>query len=279
MRQFTISILVFIACFTTYGQVKVNPNGKFFNYNGIKIYYEDTGNGEPLLLLHNFYGTADQWKPYVGAYSKQFRTISIDMLGHGRSDIYKKGAIFFKHGDYAKVVLALMDALKLDKVNAIGGSSGGMTLLHLNIMQPDRLKSVIAIGAQIYFSKYTREWLTKRGQDSANVKFMEWATEQHGAEKAMALARQFWQNLNLYGDPSFTPDILSTIKAKWLVVQGDNDEAVPLQQALEMHQYIPNSRLWIVPNGGHLPHLEPAYHAEFSRVSLEFLNGKWDKKD
>ena len=279
MKQFTISILVFISCFTTYGQVKVNPNGKFFNYNGIKIYYEDTGKGEPLLLLHNFYATADQWKPYVEVYAKQFRTIAIDMLGHGRSDIYKKDAIFFKHGDYAKVVLALLDFLKLNKVNAIGGSSGGMTLLHLNIMQPDRFKSVIAIGAQIYFSKYTREWLTKRGPDSANVKTMEWPTEQHGAEKAMLLARQFWHNLQLYGDPSFTPDILSTIKAKWLVVQGDNDEAVPLQQALEMHQYIPNSRLWIVPNGGHLPHLEPAYQAEFLRVSLEFLNGNWDKKD
>ena len=279
MRQLIILILAFTSCFTTYGQVKVNPNGKFFNYNGIKIYYEDTGNGEALLLLHNFYGTADQWKPYVGAYSKQFRTIAIDMLGHGRSDIYKKGAIFFKHGDYAKVVLALLDALKLDKVNAIGGSSGGMTLLHLNIMQPERFKSVIAIGAQIYFSKYTREWLTKRGQDSANVKFMEWATEQHGAEKAMVLARQFWQNLKLYGDPSFTPDILSTIKAKWLVVQGDNDEAVPLQQALEMHQYIPNSRIWIVPNGGHLPHLIIDNQSEFLKVSLEFLNGKWDKKD
>lgn len=279
MKQFTISILVFISCFTAYGQVKVNPIGKFFNYNGTKIYYEDTGNGEPLLLLHNFYGTADQWKPYVEAYSKQFRTIAIDMLGHGRSDIYKKGAIYFKHGDYAKVVLALLDALKLDKVNAIGGSSGGMTLLHLNIMQPERFKSVIAIGAQIYFSKYSREWLTKRGQDSANVKLMEWATEQHGAEKAMVLARQFGQNLKLYGDPSFTPDILSTIKAKWLVVQGDNDEPVPLQQALEMHQYIPNSRLWIVPNGGHLPHLNADFQSEFLRVSLEFLNGKWDKKD
>ena len=82
MRQFTISILVFISCFTTYGQVKVNPNGKFFNYNGTKIYYEDTGNGEPLLLLHNFFNTADCWKPLVEVYSKQFRTIAVDMMGH-----------------------------------------------------------------------------------------------------------------------------------------------------------------------------------------------------
>jgi len=279
MRQFTISILVFIACFTTYGQVKVNPNGKFFNYNGVKIYYEDTGTGEPLLLLHHFFSTADEWKPYVQAYARQFRTIAIDMMGHGRSDIYKEDDFNFKHGDYAKIILALLDSLKLNKVNAIGASSGGMTLLHLNTMQPERFKSVIAIGAQIYFSKYTREWLTKRGPDSANVKFMEWAPQQHGAEKAMLLARQFWHNLTLYGDPSFTPDILATIKAKWLVVQGDNDEAVPLQQALEMHQYIPNSRLWIVPNGGHLPHENADFQSEFLKVSLEFLNGKWDKKD
>ena len=289
MRQFTISILVFISCFTTYGQVKVNPNGKFFNYNGIKIYYEDAGNGEPLLLLHNFFGTADQWKPYVEAYSKQFRTIAIDMMGHGRSDIYKKGDINFKHADYAKIIFALLDSLKLNKVNAIGGSSGGMTLLYLNTSQPERFKSVITIGPQIYYSKHAREWIAKIGQDSAlrqlgflccfNVKFMELATEQHGAEKAMFLARQFWQNQKLYGDPSFTPDILSTIKAKWLVVQGDNDETVPLQNAIDMYQYIPNSRLWIIPNGGHLPYLVADNQAEFLKVSLEFLNGKWDKKD
>lgn len=289
MKQFTISILVFFACFTTYGQVKVNPNGKFFNYNGIKIYYEDTGNGEPLLLLHNFFGTADQWKPYVDTYAKQFRTIAVDMMGHGRSDIYKKDDLNFRHGDYAKIILALLDSLKLNKVNAIGGSSGGTTLLHLNTIQPERFKSVITIGPQIYYSRSDREWITKAGQDSAlrqsgficcfNVKFMEWATEQHGAEKAKFLGRQFLQNTKLYGDPSFTPDILSTIKAKWLVVQGDNDDAVPLQNAIEMHQYIPNSRLWIIPNGGHLPHLEDRFQSEFLKVSLEFLNGKWDKKD
>ena len=272
-----------------YGQVKLNPNGKFFNYKGTKIYYEDTGNGEPLLLLHNFFNTADSWNPHVEIYSKQFRTIAIDMMGHGRSDIYKKDDLNFMHGDYAKIIIALLDSLKLNKVNAIGGSSGGTTLLHLNTIQPERFKSVITIGPQIYYSKYDREAYVKAGQDSAlrqsgficcfNVKFMEWATEQHSAEKAKFLGEQFWQNIKLYGDPSFTPDILSTIRAKWLVVQGDNDEFVPLQNAIEMHQYIPNSRLWIIPNGGHLPHLNADFQSEFLRVSLEFLTGKWDKKD
>jgi pimeloyl-ACP methyl ester carboxylesterase len=108
--------------------------------------------------------------------------------------------------------------------------------------------------------------------------FMEWA-KYHGPEKQVFLAKAFWQTRNLYGDPSFTPDELNTIKAKCLVVNGDNDEPVPIQLALEMHQSIRNSRLWIAPNGGHLPHLNADFQSEFLRVSLEFFNGKWDKKD
>src|SRR5688572_20153346 len=146
MRQFTISILVFIACFISYGQVKVNPNGKFFNYNGTKIYYEDTGTGKPLLLLHHFFSTADEWKPFVQAYAKQFRTIAVDMMGHGRSDIYKKDDFNFRHADYAKIILAFLDSLKLSKVYAIGASSGGTTLLHLSTTQPERFNSIITIG-------------------------------------------------------------------------------------------------------------------------------------
>lgn len=108
---------------------------------------------------------------------------------------------------------------------------------------------------------------------------MEWA-KIHGPEKQMYLAKAFWEGRRLSdGDPSFTPDKLNAIKAKWLVVNGDNDEPVPIQLALEMHQDITNSRLWIVPNGGHLPHLNADFRSEFLRVSLEFLTGKWDKKD
>ena len=62
-------------------------------------------------------------------------------------------------------------------------------------------------------------------------------------------------------------------------MHGDNDKTVPLQQALDMHQYITNSRLWIVPNGGHLPYLNPDNQSDFLKISLEFLNGKWDNKD
>lgn len=274
MRTFYFIIFLSLVCVGANGQVKVNPNGKFFNYNGTKIYYEETGSGEPLLLLHNFFNTADCWKPYVETYAKQFRVIAVDMISHGRSDIYKSVDDHFLHGDFAKIILALLDSLKLKKVNAIGASSGGMTLLHLNTKQPERFESVIVIGAQIFFSRQCRDWVIQMGLNN----FMEWA-KPHGPEKQVLLAKQFLLMQDQYGDPSFTPDMLGTFKAKWLVVQGDNDNALPLQQALEMHQSIPNSRLWIVPNGGHLPHLIPDLQSEFLRVSFEFLNGKWDQKE
>ncbi|WP_162341621.1 alpha/beta fold hydrolase [Cyclobacterium salsum] len=275
MKYFTITIAIFITCLTTYGQVEVNPNGKFFNYNGTRIYYEDTGSGEPLLLLHNFFNTADSWEPHVEVYSKQFRTIAVDMMGHGRSDIYNKDDSAFRHGEYAKMIFALLDSLKLDKVSGIGASSGGSTLLYLNVMQPDRFKSVITVGGHLYYSKHAREWIEQTGMDQ----FMEWAAN-YDTEKQEYLAETFWEMRKFSdGEPSFTPDMLNTIKAKWLVVNGDNDTPVPIQHALEMYQNIPNSRLWIVPNGGHLPHLVPEIQPEFLRISLEFLTGTWDRNN
>ncbi|TBN02753.1 alpha/beta hydrolase [Hyunsoonleella flava] len=275
MKRFTIFILVFLAYPVSYGQVKVNPNGKFFNYNGTKIYYEDSGTGEPLLLLHKFFGTADNWKPYAKDYSKQFRTIAVDMIGHGRSDIYNKEDLDFNDEEYAKIILALLDSLKLDKVNAIGASGGGTTLHYLNLMQPERFKSIITIGGHIYFSTECREIIARSGIE----RFMN-AAKSHGPEKQEYLAKAFWEYRNVNeNNPSFTSDKLNTFKANWLVVLGDDDPFVPLQLGIEMHEGIPNSWLWIVPHGGHTPHLNEDFQTEFKRVSLEFLTGKWNKND
>lgn len=276
MKRFTILVLVFISCLTSSGQIKISPNGKYFNYQGTKIYYEDFGEGEPLLLLHKFFGTADNWKPYVEVYSKQFRTIAVDMMGHGRSDIYKKDDLNFNDKAYAKIIIALLDFLKLNNVNAIGASGGGTTLHYLNVMQPDRFNSVITIGGHIYYSVETREIIASAGGYKSFLS----ASEIHGPEKQEYLAKAFWEYRNVTdNNPCFTPDKLNTIKANWLVVLGDNDPYIPLRLGIEMHKGIPNSWLWIVPNGGHTPHLNTHFQKEFKRISMEFLSGKWKKKD
>ncbi len=100
----------------------------------------------------------------------------------------------------------------------------------------------------------------------------------HGQEKGTILRMQFWNFRKLYGDPSFTPDILSTIAARTLIIHGDNDEAAPVSNAWEMYKNISNRYLWIVPNGGHMPHLYPENRNDFLRRTIEFLKRDWDKK-
>jgi pimeloyl-ACP methyl ester carboxylesterase len=277
MKQMIRIYILLLICKGLMAQVPISPTGKYFDYHGTHIYYEESGQGEPLLLLHNFNGTADSWKPYYESYSKTFRIISVDMIGHGRSDILRNDDIEFMHSDYAKIILSLLDYLKIDKTHAIGASSGGMTLLYANYMIPEKFINVITIGAQIYFDQRVRDWITKGGPDSSKTAYLERASKNHGFEKAMLQARQFWNFRKAYGDPSFTPDMLNKITANWLIVHGDND-FIPIDQALDMKKHIPNSRLWIFPNGGHLPHLRQANIQDFTERSIEFLTGKWIKK-
>jgi pimeloyl-ACP methyl ester carboxylesterase len=70
---------------------------------------------------------------------------------------------------------------------------------------------------------------------------------------------------------------LAIIKARTLIVHGDND-FIPLAQALEIHQKIPNARLWIVPNGWHMPHMSGPNAIDFNRRTLEFLSGEWSEE-
>jgi pimeloyl-ACP methyl ester carboxylesterase len=103
----------------------------------------------------------------------------------------------------------------------------------------------------------------------------------HGKEKTTLLLKQFIYTSQLYGDLAFTPDILSTIRAKTLIIHGDNDQLAPISNVLGMYENIPNSNLWIVPNGGHFPlppYLDPQNESDFIKRTMEFLNGDWDKK-
>jgi len=75
---------------------------------------------------------------------------------------------------------------------------------------------------------------------------------------------------------AFTPPLLASITAKTLVVHGDRDDFFPVPIPVEMYRSIPNSYLWIVPNGGHVPIGDHA--EEFKRLALEFLGGKWERK-
>ena len=272
----TLLVCLFFVLTEGQAQEPVSPNGKFATINGLKIYYEESGRGMPVMLLHHYFATASQWKTYIPELAKKYKVIAVDLPGHGRSD-YMDTTKVFLHKKATEYIIGLIDFLKLDSIYLMGASSGGVITLYLATLRPDLVKRAIVIGGFIYRPKQVREIVAGWTKDpDANE------ITTHGKKKAILLHKQFTYFSQLYGDPSFTPDVLSAIGARTLIIHGDNDQLAPtISNALEMYKNIPNSYLWIVPNGGHFcfpPYLDPKNESDFVKRTMEFLNGNWDKK-
>ncbi|QNJ98135.1 alpha/beta fold hydrolase [Constantimarinum furrinae] len=278
MNQNQIIFLFVLSAFLAHpilkAQEPVSPNGKFTNVHGAKIYYEEYGEGEPLILLHGFGRTASDWQFFIPDLSKHYRVIAWDMRGHGRST-NPDTSVVFHHAVAAQDLLSLMDILKIEKAKVIGHSSGGIIILYAATMQPERFDAIVPISAQMYFSSQTREFIKENAKPESYYKFND-GEKLHGKLKGMLIANQFYNFHKLKGDPAITPDQLATIKARTLIIHGDND-FVPVAQAWEMFNSIPNAHLNIVPNGWHLPQNGPLNGADFLRRTLEFLKGDWNE--
>lgn len=268
-----IAIVSIIGIGALHAQEAPAPNGKSATIKGLKLYYEESGMGMPFIILHGFSGTASAWKGFIPGYEKHFRVIAIDLPGHGRSD-YMDTTRVYLHKRAAEYILGLIDHLKLDSVYVMGHSSGGFISTYMATLRPDVVTKIIVVDGQVYYSKKTRDIIT----DCCGGPPGQPLLDRHGKEKAFLLRKQFYHFRLLHGDPSFTPDVLGSIKAKAFIIHGDNDQIAPLFNALEMYNNIPRSHLWVVPNGGHAPNFDPNNHAEFLRRTLEFLSGAWDKK-
>lgn len=112
---------------------------KYFLFRGEKIFYNDSGKGRTVVLLHGFLGSKEIWKTTQEALSKHFRVISIDLPGHGKSNCY---GYVHSMDLIAKSVKYVMDALKLKKYILVGHSMGGYAALAFAELFPDNLKGL-----------------------------------------------------------------------------------------------------------------------------------------
>lgn len=273
MRSFINLYILFLCLLTNHAgaQMIASPKGKYLNVNGRTIYYEETGTGKPLLLLHGFGRTLEDWKPYIPEFSKTYRVISIDLPGHGRSDLMDSTDVYL-HKQAANQIIAFTKAMKLDSLNVIGFSSGAMITLYLATIQPSIAKKIIVIAGQTYYSDSLRKFISGLGGPENFIMDAKELSQLHGDYKGRLVAQQFWNFRKLYGDPSFTPDILSTISAQTLIVHGDNDPAASVENAFTMFRCIPGAHLWIVPFAEHVGIFSPEHQKEFIRQITSFLN-------
>lgn len=253
-------------------QASRTPPGKLVDLNGITMHYEELGTGEPLLLLHGFgmCGRGD-WDKIADELAKNYRVILPDLRGHGWST-NPSGTFTMRQS--AQDIRALLDALGLRRVKAMGISAGGMTLLHLTTQHPDRISAMALIGATTYFPEQTRRLLQNIGAAPPSKEEVDalGRCASRGEPQIRDLMRQFLGFKDSHEDMNLTPPYLGTIKARTLIVHGDRDEFFPVEIPVQMYQAIPASQLWIVPNGDHVP-IYGARTSEFLRITRKFLAG------
>ena len=261
----TFVVLLFAA--GAYAQKQ--PEGHTASVNGIEMYYEVSGSGPPLVLLHGFGGSGQDWNSMRGEYVNAYQVIVPDLRGHGRST---NPTNQFTHRQSALDVYALLDHLGIRQFRAMGISTGGMTLIHMATQQPSRVEAVVLIGATIYFPEQAREIMRLSTVESMTPQDWERMRRihKHGDEQIRALRNEFHNFKDSYDDMNFTPPYLSTIQARTLIVQGDRDPLYPVEISVEMAKAIPRSSLWVVPNGGHGPVIGDRW-PDFLRTAAAFL--------
>jgi pimeloyl-ACP methyl ester carboxylesterase len=245
--------------------------------NGIEMFYEADGSGEPLLFLHGGGGCHEDWS-FAGReeFVRHYALIAPDARGHGRST---NPARTITHRQSALDTLALLDHLKIERCKAIGLSMGGNILLHMATMQPDRIDAMVVVSATMYFPEQARAIM--RQVSVENQPASEWATmrKRHKLGDDQIRALWEWQHgmKDSFDDMNFTPESLSKIQAATLIVYGDRDFLYPVEMAVQMYRAIPRSTLWVVPNGGHGPVFAQTA-TWFVHVALEFLGrSKFDQ--
>lgn len=271
MKNLIFIVFVLLVCTQTHAQ-----KGNYANVNGVKIYYEIHGEGEPLVLLHGFTMSHDMWEEWIEDLSKDYKLILPDLRGHGNST---NPSNEFTHKKSATDIYALLDILDIDKFNAMGFSSGGMTLTHMATMDTTRILAMVLIGSTSFFPEPCRNIQRSVNYESLDENWMNSLKKWHpgGETQIRNLLNQFNKMADSYNDMNFTSPYLSSIRSPTLVIHGDRDAFFAVDIPVNSYKSIPNSYLWIVPNFGHSSIDKNSIWADvFLKVVNKFFSGEWN---
>jgi pimeloyl-ACP methyl ester carboxylesterase len=139
------------------GQQK--PTTGYAPVNGLKMYYEIHGSGEPVVLLHGAFMTiTNNWAGWIGELSKTRKVIAVELQGHGRTADVPRD---FTNENLADDVAALLEQLKIPRADLIGYSMGGAVAMQCAIRHPDKVRKVVVISA-----RFRHDGFVKEGRDA-----------------------------------------------------------------------------------------------------------------
>jgi pimeloyl-ACP methyl ester carboxylesterase len=233
-----------IAAFSFAQKIPYGKNaavGKYYNIHGIKLYVEEYGKGEPLLMIHGNGGDMSAFSENVPYFAKKYRVILVDSRSQGKS-LDPNPSITFEQmaDDFA----ALLDAMHVPKAYILGWSDGGINAILMALRHPDKVMKLASTGANITpdasaFMEGSWAGSKKYYEENKNKK---WRTS---AEK------NAWKMFMLdYEQPNIKLTELHKIKCPAFIIAGDHDVIADKHTRL-IQANIPGSTLWIVTNSGH----------------------------
>lgn len=245
--------------------------------NGIQMYYEETGSGDPVILIMGVTAPGEAWAAHAADWSGEFRCIMPDNRGVGRTDK--------PTGDYSSAMMAddyagLMDALGIASARIVGCSMGSIIAQQLCLRHPEKVRSAVLMCPWAKVDRYAASVFEHMKACKAhldNEQFMEWI-------QLLIFTKPFWDNDEAFAgllagrkdhDTNPRPQPLHGLRgqvaacvehdtvadlpritAPCLVIGGKDDIFVPLWMGEQVAAGIPNCESHFYDGAGHAFHWE-----------------------
>jgi pimeloyl-ACP methyl ester carboxylesterase len=246
--------------------------------DGLKVYYEAVGKGEPIVLLHGWGADANFMRPIVHMLQDcgKFRVYALDFPGFGLSECPQEA---WDVSRYASFVINFFDNLDLQCVNVLGHSFGGRIAIKLASNYPSRIKRLILVDSAGIKPKRNLKYTIKIGfvkvlrkitlvlPDGTLKEMINRIILSQGSrdyQKAGKLRKTFVKVVN-----EDLRNLLPLIHCPTLIIWGGKDVETPLEDGLLMSQLIPNSRLEVLNESGHFPFIDNP--REFKDLLMGYL--------
>ncbi|MFW9831412.1 MAG: alpha/beta fold hydrolase [Candidatus Thorarchaeota archaeon] len=243
----------------------------------ITLYYEENGKGFPLLLIHGLLSDLTCWRYQVDSFARNYRLITVDLKGFGKSTKPRKEYRVHSHADD---LAHLLQNLNISKTHVCGLSMGGMVGEVLAIKYPQLVKGLVLADSAAMIADYAvSDRLTLMADHDMNW-FANW-----GTKKILRLASDEAKNhvremIRRVEKTDYRLAIISTagfnianelkkIKSPTLIIQGEKDETVPMWHAEQLKSWIPGAKFVIMKGASHMTPVDNP--KEFNQLVLDFL--------
>jgi len=257
------ALLLFIiagsACHKKTKPVQYGRNQEAGNYadvNGIKLYYEIYGQGEPLVLLHGNGASISAGREQIAFFSKYYQVIAVDSRGQGKSD---DNSDSLTYDQMASDLNGLLNHLHIDSAYIIGHSDGGIIGLITAIRYPKKIKMLAAMSPNIRPDSMV---LYSKVADESSKMLMVYKDSLKAGFKHLANKVKLLRLMQFH--PHISSAELSSIKAPVMLLCGDRD-VIQLSHIIEIFRAIPKSNLCVLPGS---THFAPRKNSELYNESI-----------